>query len=69
MRRRAIDASHPAPPPILANAYLEAARLHERAGARDAALASYRRAATLFGAAEETRSAAARAIGRLEHAR
>lgn len=53
------------PPPILAAAYLEAARLHERAGDRDEAIAAYRTAATLFGAAEETRSAATRALTRL----
>jgi predicted Zn-dependent protease len=55
----------PCPPPILAAAYLEAARLHERAGHRDRALSSYRIAASLFGAAEETRTAATRALGRL----
>jgi hypothetical protein len=54
------------PPPILAAAYLEAARLHERAGRRDDALSWYRVAATLFGAAQETRSAATRALNRLD---
>ena len=53
------------PPPILGDAYLEAARLHERAGNRDQALSWYRVAAALFGAAVETRSAATRAINRL----
>jgi tetratricopeptide (TPR) repeat protein len=54
------------PAPILGDAYLEAARLHERAGNRDQALSWYRVAAALFGAAEETRAAATRAITRLE---
>ena len=54
------------PAPILGEAYLEAARLHERGGNRDQALSWYRVAAELFGAAEETRSAATRAINRLE---
>ena len=55
------------PAPILGAAYLEAARLQERAGNRDQALASYRTAATLFGAAEETRAAATRALTRLSN--
>lgn len=53
------------PPPILGNAHLEAARLHERAGRRDEAIAAYRIAATLFGAASDTRSAAQRALDRV----
>jgi predicted Zn-dependent protease len=53
------------PAPILGAAHLEAARLQERAGHRDQALSSYRIAATLFGAAEETRTAATRALSRL----
>ena len=53
------------PAPILGNAHLETARLHERAGRRDAAIAGYRVAATLFGAAAETRSAAQRALDRV----
>ena len=53
------------PPPILGNAHLEAARLHERAGRRDEAIAAYRIAATLFGAASDTRSAAQRALDRM----
>jgi hypothetical protein len=54
------------PAPILGSAYLEAARLQERAGQRDQALAWYRVSSTLFGAAQETRAAASRAIARLE---
>jgi len=54
------------PAPVLGAAYLEAARLHERAGRRADALAWYRVASTLFGAAEETKRAAARALTRLE---
>jgi tetratricopeptide (TPR) repeat protein len=53
------------PAPILGNAHLEAARLHERAGRRDEAIAAYRIAATLFGAASDTRSAAQRALDRI----
>ena len=54
-----------APAPILGNAYLEAARLLERAGKRDAALSYYRIASSLFGAASDTRAAATRSITRL----
>jgi len=53
------------PAPILGNAHLEAARLHERLGHKDDALSAYRIASTLFGAAEDTRSTAARALARL----
>jgi hypothetical protein len=60
-----IQGARECPPPILATAYLEAARLHERAGERDQAIAWYRVASTLFGAAEETRNAASRALARL----
>jgi tetratricopeptide (TPR) repeat protein len=63
---RAIREGRHCPAPILAAAHLEAARLHERAGHRDQALSAYRIAATLFGAAAETRAAATRAISRLE---
>ncbi|MDQ3418689.1 MAG: hypothetical protein M3541_07895 [Acidobacteriota bacterium] len=54
-----------APAPIVGNAYLEAARLLERGGKRDAALSYYRIAASLFGAASDTRAAATRSITRL----
>lgn len=61
----AIRQAKHAPPPILGNAYLEAARLLERAGKRDAALSYYRIAASLFGAASDTRAAATRSLTRL----
>jgi tetratricopeptide (TPR) repeat protein len=54
------------PAPILGAAYLEAARLHERASRRDQALSYYRIAATLFGAASDTHATAKRALMRLE---
>jgi len=54
------------PAPILATAYLEVARFHERAGNRDQAIGAYRVASTVFGAAEETRRAASRALARLQ---
>jgi hypothetical protein len=53
------------PAPVLGNAHLEAARLHERLGDRDEALSAYRIAATLFGASADTHAAAARALARL----
>jgi hypothetical protein len=54
------------PAPILATAYLEAARLHERGGHRDEAISAYTIASTLFGAAEETKRTASRALARLQ---
>ena len=51
--------------PILGNAHLEAARLHERLGHKDDAVSGYRIASTLFGAAADTRAAASRALARL----
>jgi hypothetical protein len=62
---RAIAGARSGPAPIAATAYLEAARLHERAGHRERALAYYRIASTYFGGAAETHAAAARAIMRL----
>jgi tetratricopeptide (TPR) repeat protein len=62
----AIRAAKTCPPTILGNAYLEAARLHERAARTDQALSYYRIASTLFGAASETHSAAKRALTRLD---
>jgi tetratricopeptide repeat protein len=62
----AIRGAKSCPPAILGAAYVDAARLHERAGRRDAALAYYRVAATLFGSAGETRAAASRAVTRLQ---
>ncbi len=61
----AIRQAKHAPAPILGNAYLEGARLLERAGKRDAALSYYRIASSLFGAASDTRAAATRSITRL----
>lgn len=61
----AITDARRCPPPILGNAYLEAGRLYERGGQTARALASYRAAAALFGAAAETRATAARALTRL----
>jgi tetratricopeptide (TPR) repeat protein len=54
------------PAPILGNAHLEAARLHERLGHRDEAVSGYRIASTLFGAGAETQAAATRALARLD---
>jgi tetratricopeptide (TPR) repeat protein len=54
------------PAPILGTAYFEAARIYERIGQRDRALGYYRIAATLFGAAAATRTAATLAITRLD---
>ncbi len=45
--------------------YLEAARLHERAGRRAQAVSFYRTASTLAGAGRDTRAAASRALARL----
>lgn len=61
----AIRGARTAPPPIVGAAYIEAARVHERAGRRDRAVASYRTASTLFGAGDETRTIASRALARL----
>ena len=65
----AIRGARTCPAPILGMAYLEAARLHERAGRRMDAIATYRTTSTLFGAAAETRAAASRALARLGRAR
>ncbi len=54
------------PPPILATAHLETARLYERTARRVEAIRAYRTASTLFGASAETRLAAARALARLD---
>jgi tetratricopeptide (TPR) repeat protein len=61
----AIRGARNCPAPILGSAYLEAARLHEQAGRKDQAVSLYRVAASLFGAAAETRAVAARALARL----
>ena len=60
-----IRAARSCPPPILGMAYVEAARLHERAARRADAIAYYKTATTLFGAAIETRTTASRALTRL----
>lgn len=54
------------PAPVLGNAHLESARLHERFGHADDAISHYKIAALLFGAAADTRAAAARALARLD---
>jgi tetratricopeptide (TPR) repeat protein len=53
------------PPPIAAAAYLEAARVNERLGHRDDAIAQYRAAETWFGGGTEVHASAARALTRL----
>jgi tetratricopeptide (TPR) repeat protein len=62
----AIRGARTCPAPILGNAYLEAARVLERVGRRAQALSYYQTATTLFGASTDTRSAATRALTRLE---
>ena len=61
----AIRASRDCPPPIVAAAYLEAARLHERLARKAQAIDYYRAASTLFGGGADTRAAANRALLRL----
>lgn len=61
----AIHGARSCPAPILGTAYLEAARLHERGGHREQAIAFYRIAASLSGAAADTHSSATRALTRL----
>ncbi|HSL22118.1 MAG TPA: hypothetical protein VK886_11320 [Vicinamibacterales bacterium] len=53
------------PPTVLGAAFLEAGRLHERAGRRDRAAAMYRGASGVFGASSETRATAQRLLARL----
>jgi hypothetical protein len=62
----AIRGGAAAPAPILGAAYLEAARVCERLGRREHALAYYRTASSLFGGAADTRAAALRAVTRLD---
>src|SRR3954451_20079302 len=62
----AIHGARTCPPPILGNAYLEAARVLERLGRRAQAISYYQIATTLFGASADTRAAATRALTRLE---
>ncbi len=65
----AIAAARTTPPTTIADAALLVGRLREQQRDRDNAIAAYRRAASTFGAAAETRTAAARAIERLERSR
>ncbi len=60
-----IKSARTCPPPILGYTYIEAARLLERQGKRTQAISYYRIASSLFGAASDTRAAAARALNRL----
>ena len=61
----AIRAARDCPPPIVAAAYLEAARLHERLARKAQAIEYYRAASGLFGGGADTRAAANRALVRL----
>ena len=61
----AIRSGRDAPAPIIASAYYEAARVHERLARRDKAIEYYRAASTWFGGADETRANARRALIRL----
>jgi tetratricopeptide (TPR) repeat protein len=61
----AIRAANECPPPIVASAYLESARLHERLGHKQQAIDYYRAAGTWFGGGADTRAAANRALSRL----
>jgi len=60
-----IRGARAAPAPIAAAAHYEAARIHERLGNTEQAIAYYRTAIGWFGGAAETRSAANRALARL----
>jgi tetratricopeptide (TPR) repeat protein len=61
----AIRGARECPAPIVAAAYLEAARMHERLAHRDQAITYYRIASTWFGGGSDTRAAANRALNRL----
>jgi tetratricopeptide (TPR) repeat protein len=65
----ALAAPATTPPTAIGEAAFLAGRLHEQQRDREAAIASYRRAAATFGAAADTRTAAARALDRLQRAR
>jgi len=65
----AIRTSRDCPPSIVAAAYLEAARLHERLARQSQAIDYYRAASTLFGGGADTRAAANRALLRLRAAK
>ena len=60
-----IRAARDCPAPIVAAAYLEAGRLHERFARTAEAIDHYRVASTLFGGGADTRAAATRALARL----
>ena len=61
----AIRIARDAPGPVAAAAYYEAARIHERLGHPEPAIAYYRAAIAWFGGGADTRSAATRALNRL----
>ena len=61
----AIRGARDAPAPTAAAAYYEAARIHERLGQTEQAIAYYRAAIAWFGGAADTRAAATRALTRL----
>lgn len=65
----AIRGARDGPAPIVASAYYEAARLHERLTHKQQALDYYRAASTWFGGGAETRVAATRALTRLRAAK
>ena len=65
----AIRTSRDCPPSIVAAAYLEAGRVHERLARKSQALDYYRAASTLFGGGADTRAAAERALLRLRAAK
>lgn len=65
----AIRGARDGPAPIIASAYYEAARLHERLTHTDQAIAYYRAASTWFGGGADTRTAATRALARLRAAK
>jgi tetratricopeptide (TPR) repeat protein len=62
---RALAARADAPPSLVAAAYLDAGAIHERAGRRADAIATYRLASEVFGSGADARDAAARALARL----
>jgi tetratricopeptide (TPR) repeat protein len=65
----AIAAAATTPPTAIGDAAYHAGRLREQRRDREAAIACYRRAAATFGASVDTRTAAARALDRLQRAR
>lgn len=63
--QQAIREARACPAPILGEVYLETGRVHERLNQDADARSAYATAASLFGAAAETRASAARALARL----